>query len=85
MLTQGPLLGVMLDVHIHTFYYGLTPEAFEKVNITTGRSLLSRTWSEANKILSDICMACKGNRERKDDGAKEPEDHMAPTPTIFEY
>ncbi|WVZ63355.1 hypothetical protein U9M48_012992, partial [Paspalum notatum var. saurae] len=84
MLTQGPLIGVTPDVHIHTFYYGLTPKAFEKVNITAGGSLLSKTWSEANKILSDICMACKSNRERKDDGVKEPKDHMVPTPTIFE-
>ncbi|WVZ76611.1 hypothetical protein U9M48_024574 [Paspalum notatum var. saurae] len=84
MLTQGPLLGVTPDVHIHTFYYGLTPEAFDKVNITAGGSLLSRTWSEASKILSDIYMACKSNRDRKDDGVKELEDHMAPTPTTFE-
>ncbi|WVZ97847.1 hypothetical protein U9M48_043356 [Paspalum notatum var. saurae] len=54
------------------------------MNITAGGSLLSRTWSEANKVLSDICMACKSNRERKDDGVKELEDHMAPTPAIFE-
>ncbi|WVZ85151.1 hypothetical protein U9M48_032102 [Paspalum notatum var. saurae] len=84
MLTQGPLLGVTPDVHIHTFYYGLTPEAFEKVNITARGSLLSRTWREANKILSDICMACKSNRERKDDEVKKLEDHMGPTPAIFE-
>ncbi|WVZ89801.1 hypothetical protein U9M48_036160 [Paspalum notatum var. saurae] len=84
MLTQGPLLGVTPDVHIHTFYYGLTSEAFEKVNITAGGSLLSRTRSEDNKIMSDIGMACKSNIERKDDGVKEPEDHMAPTPATFE-
>ena len=45
---------------------------------------MSRTWSETNKILSDIRMACKSNRERKDDGVKELEDHTAPTPVIFE-
>ncbi|WVZ70631.1 hypothetical protein U9M48_019279 [Paspalum notatum var. saurae] len=60
------------------------PEAFEKVNVTAGGSLLSKTWREANKILSDICMACKNNRERKDDGMKKPKDHMAPTSAIFE-
>ncbi|WVZ63762.1 hypothetical protein U9M48_013369 [Paspalum notatum var. saurae] len=76
MLTQGPLLGVTPNVHIHIFYFGLTLEAFEKVNITPGGSLLSWTWSEANKILLDICMACKSNRERKDDGVMAPEDHM---------
>ena len=85
MLTQGPLLGVTLDMHIQIFYYGLTSEAFEKVNTTAGGSLMSRTWSEANKILSDICMACKSNRERMDDRVKEPEkEHMAPGLAIFE-
>ncbi|WVZ84287.1 hypothetical protein U9M48_031337, partial [Paspalum notatum var. saurae] len=84
LLTQGPLLGVTPAVHIHTFYYGQTPEAFEKVNITVGGSLLSRTWREAHKILSDICIACKFNRERKDNGVKKPKVHMAPISAIFE-
>ncbi|WVZ89837.1 hypothetical protein U9M48_036191 [Paspalum notatum var. saurae] len=84
LLTQGPLLDVTPAVHIHTFYYGLTPEAFEKVNITAGGSLLSRTWREAKQILSDICMACKFNRERKDDGVKKRKEYMAPTYAVFE-
>ncbi|WVZ81258.1 hypothetical protein U9M48_028651 [Paspalum notatum var. saurae] len=35
-------------------------------------------------ILSDICLACKFNRERKDDGVKKPKSHMAPTYAVFE-
>ncbi|WVZ88951.1 hypothetical protein U9M48_035418 [Paspalum notatum var. saurae] len=84
MLIQGPLFRVTPDVHIHIFYYGLTPEAFEKVNITVGGSLLSRTRREANKILSNICIACKYNRKRKDDGVKKPKVHMAPISAIYE-
>ncbi|WVZ89797.1 hypothetical protein U9M48_036156 [Paspalum notatum var. saurae] len=84
LLTQGPLLDVTPAVHIHTFYYGLMPEAFEKVNITAGGSLLSITWREAKQILSDICMACKFNRERKDDGVKKRKEYMAPTYAVFE-
>ena len=79
MLTQGPLLGVTPDMHIQVFYYSLTSKAFEKVNTTAGGSLMSRTWSEANKILSDIRMACNSNRERKDNKVKEPEEeYMRP-------
>ncbi|WVZ63448.1 hypothetical protein U9M48_013079 [Paspalum notatum var. saurae] len=54
------------------------------MNITVGGSLLSRTWKDAHKILSDICLACKYNRERKDEGVKKPKVHMAPISAIFE-
>ncbi|WVZ89416.1 hypothetical protein U9M48_035828, partial [Paspalum notatum var. saurae] len=84
LLTQGPLLDVTPMVHLHIFYYGLTPEAFEKVNITAGGSLLSRTPSETRQILSDICMGCKFNKERKQDGVKKRKEHMAPTYAVFE-
>ena len=76
LLTQGPNLGVTSEESLHIFYFGLTSEAFTYVNICAGGSLIRKSISEANKILSNICLTPKEKRERRE--AKGAE--VVPTP-----
>jgi len=85
MRTQGPPLGFTPDMFMSIFYYSLKTKDFERLNTCAGGSLMSRKWSEAIKILSDVCLNSKTERDRKDSAVKKPKKElMAPTPSIFE-
>jgi len=70
---------------IQIFYFGLTSEAFRHVNTCAGGSLMSKSSSKAKKVLFNICLTSKNERERKERKVEESEEElMAPTPAIFE-
>jgi len=70
---------------IQIFYFGLTSEAFRHVNTCAGGSLMSKSSSKAKKVLLNICLTSKNERERKEMKVEESEEElMAPTPAIFE-
>jgi len=80
LLTQGPQLGVTSDESLQIFYFGLTSETSRYVNMCAGGSLMSKSTSEANEILSNIFFTSKEERERKEREAEEAEvDKGAPT------
>jgi len=70
---------------IQIFYFGLTSEAFRHVNTCAGGSLMSKSSSKAKKVLFNICLTSKNERERKEMKVEESEEElMAPTPAILE-
>ncbi|WVZ75815.1 hypothetical protein U9M48_023846 [Paspalum notatum var. saurae] len=85
LLLQGPLLGVTPEMAIQIFFFGLTSEAFKHVNTCAGGSLMSQSSSEATRILINIFLTSKSERERKNKRLKEPDEElMAPTPAMIE-
>ena len=83
LLTQGPNLEVTSDESLQIFYFRLTSEAFRYVNMCAGGSLMSKSTSEANEILSNICLTSKEERERRereDEEAEADMDKVVPTP-----
>jgi len=85
LLLQGPPLGVTPEMAIHIFFFGLTSEAFKHVNTCAGGSLMSHSSKEATRVLSNIFLTSKSERERKDRRVKEPDEElMAPTPAMTE-
>jgi len=83
MRTQGPPIGFTPEMMMSIFYFSLTTKDFERLNTCAGGSLLSRKWSEAMKILSDVCLTSKAERDRKESVVQEPVG-MAPTYAVFE-
>ena len=73
LLTQGPQLGVTSDESLQIFYFGLTSETSRYVNMCAGGSLMSKSTSEANEILSNICLTSKEERERREREAEGAE------------
>ncbi|WVZ80615.1 hypothetical protein U9M48_028074 [Paspalum notatum var. saurae] len=77
LLSQVPNLGVTSNESLSIFYYGITSEASRYADMCTGGSLMDKTVSEVRKILSNICLTSKEERERREREAKGAE--VAPT------
>ena len=77
MRTQGPPLGITLEMIVSIFYYGLKSKNFERLNICAGGSLINRKLDDTIRILSEVCLNSKTERDRRCSAVKEWE-HQAP-------
>ena len=62
-IEQGPKLGFSGDVLLHTFYFSLTPECMQFVQMCAGGDLMEKTLMEAAQLLQKIS---KGAAMRRD-------------------
>ena len=51
LIVQGPKLGFSGDVLLHTFYFSLTPECMQFVQMCAGGDLMEKTLTEAAQLL----------------------------------
>ena len=51
MIEQGLKLGFSVDVLLHTFYFSLTPECMQFVQMCAGGDLMEKTLMEAAQLL----------------------------------
>ena len=77
MRTQGPPLGITPEMIVSIFYYGLKSKDFERLNICAGGSLINRKLDDAIRIMSEVCLNSKTERDRRCSAVKEWE-HQAP-------
>ena len=63
LIEQGPKLGFSGDVLLHTFYFSLTPECMQFVQMCAGGDLMEKTLTEAAQLLQKIS---KGAAMRRD-------------------
>ena len=54
LIEQGPELGFSGDVLLHTFYFSLTPECMQFVQMCAGGDLMEKTLTEAAQLLQKI-------------------------------
>ena len=63
LIEQGPKLGFSGEVLLHTFYFSLTPECMQFVQMCAGGDLMEKTLTEAAQLLQKIS---KGAAMRRD-------------------
>ena len=58
LIEQGPELGFSGDVLLHTFYFSLTPECMQFVQMCAGGDLMEKTLTEAAQLLQKNQQGC---------------------------
>jgi hypothetical protein len=54
LIKQGPRLGFSGDVLLHNFYFSLTPECMQYVQMCASRNIMDKTLMEATQLLQRI-------------------------------
>ena len=63
LIEQGPKLGFSGEVLSHTFYFSLTPECMQFVQMCAGGDLMEKTLTEAAQLLQKISKGAAMQRD----------------------
>jgi hypothetical protein len=72
LIKQGPRLGFSGDILLHTFFFSLTPNSMQHVQMCAGGDLMEKTLIEAAQLLQKISKAAAMRRYWETRLAGEP-------------
>ena len=76
LIEQGPKLVFSGDVLLHTFYFSLTPECMQFVQMCAGGDLIEKTLMEATQLLQKISKGAAMRRDWKNDVRQAPRKNL---------
>ena len=77
LIEQGPKLRFSGDVLLHTFYFSLTPECMQFVQMCAGGDPMEKTLTEAAQLLQKISKGAAMRRDWENDVRQAPRKNLS--------
>jgi hypothetical protein len=75
LIEQGPRFDFFGDVHLHTFFFSLTPSCMQHIEMCAGGDLMEKPLTEAAQLVQKVSKAAAMRRDWETRLAEEPEYH----------